>query len=83
MAKGETVSKQPIKTEPTKSCASDALLAIMEAALNYRMEGTTPTLDVIARLEAQGSRLPRLDKDETVQNAAVLSLMKKHRLIAD
>jgi hypothetical protein len=63
--------------------ATDALVNIIELSLPFRTD-RTPSVDLVARLAAQGSRLLRLGDDTTaVQNAAVLGLMKKHKLIAD
>ena len=44
-----------------------------------------PTVDLIARLAAQSSRLLRLEQEEATaaQNAATLGLMRKHQLIAE
>ena len=77
------MAKQSIATK-SNSNATDALTNIIETCLPFRVEGT-PTLDVIARLAAQGSKLLRLNKDEVaaVQNSATLQLMKRHKLIAD
>jgi hypothetical protein len=76
------MAKQP--TTKSGSNATEALVQVIETVLPFRAEGT-PTLDVIARLAAQGSRLLRLEKDElaSVQNAATLQLMKRYKLIAD
>jgi hypothetical protein len=52
------MAKQSIATK-SNSNATDALVEIIEVCLPFRSEGT-PTLDVVARLAAQGSRLLRL-----------------------
>jgi hypothetical protein len=76
MAKLATVSKQSERPN-----ATDALEAIINTTLPFRTE-QSPTLDLLARLGAQGVRLLKLSAEEAAaaQNAAVLRLMKKHQI---
>ena len=72
------------KTDPHEA-ATAALIEIVNVSLPFRMNGTAvPTLDVLAKLAAAGSRLLKLDKESSplVQNSAVLQLMKSHNILA-
>ena len=81
MAK-QTTQLKPVADHPAS--ASETLQAIVELVLPFRTEGV-PSVDLIARLAAQSSRLLRLEQDEATaaQNAATLGLMRKHQLIAE
>ncbi len=83
MAKQATTQPKAVAADD-RSAASETLMQIVELVLPFRTEAT-PTVDLIARLAAQSSRLLRLETEEATaaQNAAVLGLMKKHALIAE
>ena len=81
------MAKQTTQLKPVadhSSSASETLQAIVELVLPFRHEGL-PSVDLIARLAAQSSRLLRLEQEEATaaQNAATLGLMRKHQLIAE
>jgi hypothetical protein len=77
----EKMAKQPTKSG---SSATEALETIITTAIPFRTE-QAPSLDLLARLAAQGARLLKLNAEETatVQNGAVLGLMRKFKLLAD
>jgi hypothetical protein len=83
MAKQATTQLKPVAADD-RNAASETLMQIVELVLPFRHEGV-PTVDLIARLAAQSSRLLRLEQDEATaaQNAATLGLMRKHQLIAE
>jgi hypothetical protein len=78
------MSKQST-TKSSGPSAAETLAIIIEAALPFRSNGTTPTLDLISRLSAQAVRLLKLNGEEgaVAQNSATLLLMRKFKLLAD
>jgi hypothetical protein len=76
--------KSPKPAERPK--AVEALAAITEIALQFRTgPDQAPTLNEIARITGQASRLLRIqDIDEkiSVENAATVQLAKKHSLMS-
>ena len=78
------MSKQVTKSETTKPKATEALTAIVEAALAFRADERL-NLATLARLANRGSGLLRLqDVDEriSIENATTVALAKKLGLVS-
>jgi hypothetical protein len=75
-------SPNPMPTATARP--AECLVQIVERVLPFRTEAV-PTVDLITRLAAQSFRLLRLETEQatSAQNAAVLGLMRKRRLIAE
>ena len=77
--------KQPVKAPITeRPKAVDTLVGIVDLAITFRFPEKTPSLSDVARLVGASSRVLRIaDLDEriSVENAAVMAVAKRRRLV--